>query len=173
MGIPGHVTCLLRNLYVGQEATVRTRHEKTDWFKIGKGVHQNWESSKLGRLGKAVYCHPDYLTYMPNTSCKMSGWMKHKLESRLPGKISITSDRELTPPLWQKVKKNWRASWWMWKRRVKKLALNSTFRKLRSWHHFLAYRWGNKGNSNRLDFLGLQNHCRWWLQPWNSKTIAP
>ena len=52
----------------------------------------------------AVYCHPAYLTYMQSTSCEMPGWMKHKLESRLPGEISITSDMQITPPLWQKVK---------------------------------------------------------------------
>ena len=52
-----------------------------------------------------IYGHPAYLTYMQGTSCEMSGWMKHKLESRLPGKISITSDVQMTPPLWQKVKK--------------------------------------------------------------------
>ena len=54
---------------------------------------------------KAVYCHPVYLTYMQSTSCEMPGWMKHKLESRLPGEISITSDMQMTPPLWQKVKR--------------------------------------------------------------------
>ena len=53
---------------------------------------------------KAIYCHPDYLTYMQSTSCEMLGWMKHKLESRLLGEISITSDMLMTPPLWQKVK---------------------------------------------------------------------
>ena len=56
MGISDHLTCLLRNLYAGQEATVRTGHGTTDWFQIGKGVHQ------------AVYCHPAYLTYMQSTS---------------------------------------------------------------------------------------------------------
>ena len=55
MGIPDHLTCLLRNLYAGQEATIRTGHGTTDWFQIGKGV-------------KAVYCHPAYLTYMQSTS---------------------------------------------------------------------------------------------------------
>ena len=54
---------------------------------------------------KAVYCHPAYLTYMQSTSCKMPGWMKYKLESRLPREISITSDTQMTPPLWQKAKK--------------------------------------------------------------------
>ena len=60
-------------------------------------------SSKLGKeYVKAVYCHP---AYMQSTSCEMPGWMKHKMESRLPGEISITSDTQLTPPLWQKAKK--------------------------------------------------------------------
>ena len=80
MGIPDHLTCLLRNLYAGQEATVRTGYGTTDWFQIGKGV------------GQAVYCHPAYLTYMQSTSWEMLGWKKHKLESRLPGEISLTSD---------------------------------------------------------------------------------
>ena len=63
--------------------------------------------SKLGKeYVKAVYCHPVYLTYMWSTSCELHGWMKHKLKSRLLGEISITSDMQMTPPLWQKVKKN-------------------------------------------------------------------
>ena len=63
--------------------------------------------SKLGKeYVKAVYCHPAYLTYMQNTSCKRLGWMKHRLESRLPGELPITSDTYMTSPLWQKVKKN-------------------------------------------------------------------
>ena len=94
MGIPDHFTCLLRNLYPGQEATVRTGYGIADWFQIQKGVCQ------------VVYCHPAYLTSMKSTSCEMPGWMNHKLESRLPGEISITSDMQMTPPLWQKVKKN-------------------------------------------------------------------
>ena len=85
MGILDHLTCLLRNLYAGQEATVRTRHGKMDWFQIGKGVCQGCIQS------------PAYLTYMQSTSYEMPGWMKHKLESRLPGEISITSDTQMTP----------------------------------------------------------------------------
>ena len=69
-------------------------------------------SSKLGKeYIKAVYCHPAYLTYMQSTSYEMLGWMKHKLESSFQGEISVTSDTQITPPLWQKVKKNQRASW--------------------------------------------------------------
>ena len=63
--------------------------------------------SKLGKKYiKAVYCHPAYLTYMQSTSCEMAGWMTHKLESRLLGEILITSDMQVTPCLWQKVKRN-------------------------------------------------------------------
>ena len=89
-GLPDHLTYLLRNLYAGQEATVRIGHGTTDWVQIGK------------EYIKAVYCHLAYLTYMQSTSSKMPGWTKHKLESRLQGEISITSDMQMTPPLWQK-----------------------------------------------------------------------
>ena len=61
-----------------------------------------WEKEYV----KAVYCHPAYLTYMQSISCEMPGWMKPKLKSRLLGEISITSDMQMTPPVWQKVKKN-------------------------------------------------------------------
>ena len=72
---------------------------------------EQWAGSKLGKeYVKAVYCHLAYLTHMQSTSCEMPGWMKLKLESRLLGEISITSDMQMTPPLWQKVKRNYRAS---------------------------------------------------------------
>ena len=68
---------------------------------------EQWAGSTLGKeYVKGVYCHLDYLIYMQGTSREMLGWMRHKLESRLPRKISITSDMQMTPPLWQKVKKN-------------------------------------------------------------------
>ena len=63
--------------------------------------------SKSGKeYVKATYCHPAYLIYMQSTSCEIPGWMKHKLESRLPGEISLTSDTQMASPLWQKAKKN-------------------------------------------------------------------
>ena len=72
---------------------------------------EQWTGSKLGKeYIKAVYCHPAYLTYMQRTSHEMICWMKHKLESRLQGEISITSDMQMTLPLWQKVKRNYKAS---------------------------------------------------------------
>ena len=93
MGIADHLTYLLRHLYAGQEATVRTGH----------GTTKNLSHSKLGKENvKAVYCHPAYLTSMQSTSCEMPGWMNHNLESRLPGEISITSDTQMTPPYGRK-----------------------------------------------------------------------
>ena len=89
-GIPDHLSCLLRNLYAGQEATIRIGYGTTHWFQIRK----------------EVYCHPACLTYMQSTSWEMLGWMKHKLEWGLLGEISITSNMQMTPPLWQKVRKN-------------------------------------------------------------------
>ena len=94
MGIPDHLTCLLRNLYVGHEATVRTRHETTGCFQIEKGICQG------------CILNPCLLTYMQSTSCEMLDWMKHKLESGFLGELSIISDMQMTPPLRQKVKRN-------------------------------------------------------------------
>ena len=94
IGIPEHLTCLLRNLYAGQEATVRTGHGTTDWFQIGKGVRQGCILSP-----RLFNWYAEYI--MRNT-----GLEETQLESRLLGEISITSDMEMTPPLWQKVKRN-------------------------------------------------------------------
>ena len=88
MGILYHLTCLLRNLYAGLEAIVRTGHGKTDWFQIQKGVCQ------------ACILSPCLFNLYAEYIMRNLGWKKHKLESRLPGEISIP------PPLWQKVKKN-------------------------------------------------------------------
>ena len=68
--------------------------------------HKQTGSKFETEYGKSICCHPTYLTYMQSTSCEMPGWMKHKLVSRLPGEIAITSDMQMTPPLWQKVKRN-------------------------------------------------------------------
>jgi len=88
MEVPEHLTCILRNLYAGQEATVRTGHGTTDEKQQLELDREQQTGSKLGKeYGKAVYFHPAYLTYMQSTSCEMPGWMRHKLESRLPGEI--------------------------------------------------------------------------------------
>ena len=156
-GIPDHLTCLLRNLNAGQEATVRTGHGTIDCFQIGKEVCQGCIlSSCLFNL---------YVEYL----YELSSLMKHKLESRFLGEISITSDMQMTPPLWQKAEQ-------------KSLLMKVKEESEKSWlqtqhsenehhgiwsHDFMANRWGNNGNSESLYFLVLQNHCRWWLQPWN------
>ena len=93
MGIPDHLTCLLRNLYADQEATVRTGHETTDWFQIGKGVHQDCMLSPC-----LFNLYAEYI--MRNARLD-----EVQLESRLLGEISITSDMQMTPPLRQKTKK--------------------------------------------------------------------
>ena len=85
MGISDHPTCLLRNLCAHQEATVITRHGTTDWFQIGKGVHQGCILS------------PAYLNCMQSTLWEKLGWMNHKLESTLLGEISATSNIEMIP----------------------------------------------------------------------------
>ena len=94
MGIPICLICLLRNLYAGQEATVRTGHGTTDWFQIGQGVCQGCILSPC-----LFNLYAEYIM-------RNEGWKKHKLESRLPGEISITSDIQMTPRLWKKVKRN-------------------------------------------------------------------
>ena len=95
MVIPDHVTCLLRNLYAGQEICMQVKLE----------LYLEQTGSKLGKeYFKAVYCHLTYLIYMQSTSCKMLDWMKHKLEPRLLGEISITSDTQMIQLLWQKAK---------------------------------------------------------------------
>ena len=95
MGIPDHLTCLLRNLYASQKATVRIGHGTTDWFQIAKGVRQ-------GCILLSPCLFNLYAVYL----IRNASWKNHKLESRLPGEISISSYMQITPPLRQKVKRN-------------------------------------------------------------------
>ena len=94
MGIPDHVTCLLRNLYAGQEATVRTGHGTTDWFQIGKGVCQGCTLSPcLFKL------YAEYIT-------RNAGLDEAQAGIKIAARTTITTDTQMTPLLWQKVKKN-------------------------------------------------------------------
>ena len=93
MGIPDHLTCLLRNLYSGQEATVRTGHGKADWFQIGKGVRQGCILSPC-----LFNLYAEYIM-------RNAGLDEAQLKSRLLGEISLTSDMQMTPSLWKKVKR--------------------------------------------------------------------
>ena len=97
MEIPDHLICRLRNLYAGQEATVSTGHG-TDWFQIGKGVHQGCILS------------PCLFNLYAECIMRNTGLEEAQAGIRLPGEISITSDMQMTPPLWQKVKRNLKAS---------------------------------------------------------------
>ena len=94
MGIPNHLTCLLRNLYAGQEATVRTGHGTTDWFHIGKGVRPGCILSPC-----LFNLYTEYIM-------RNAGLEETQAVIKMPGEISTASDMQMTPPLWQKVKKN-------------------------------------------------------------------
>ena len=94
MGISDHLTCLLRNLYAGQEATVRTEHGTTDWFQIGKGVHQGYILS------------PCLFNLCAEYIMRNSGLEEAQARIKIAGEILITSDMQMTPPLWQKVKRS-------------------------------------------------------------------
>ena len=88
MGIPGHLTCLLRNLYAGQEATVRTGHGTTDWFQIGKRVRQGCTLS------------PGLFNFYAEYLMRNAELEEAQAEIQIAGNISITSDMQMTPPLW-------------------------------------------------------------------------
>ena len=94
MGIPDHLTCILRNLYAGQEATVRTGHGTTDWFQIGKGVRQGCILS------------PCLFNLCAEYIMRNAGLEEAQAGIKIVEEISITSEMQMTPPLWQKVKRN-------------------------------------------------------------------
>ena len=98
MGIPDHLTCLLRNLYASQEATIRTRHGITDWSQIGKGVRQGCILS------------PCFFNLYAEYIMRNAGLEEAQAGIKIAGEISITSDMQMIPPLWQKVKRNSKAS---------------------------------------------------------------
>ena len=153
MGIPDHLICLLRNLYAGQEAIVRTGHRTTHWFQIGKGVHQGFILSpslfnfyaeyimrnagleetqagiKIARRNINNLRYADDTTLMAESEKELKSLlMKVNVESEKVGlKLNIQKTKIMAPSL------------------------------ITSWEN----RWGNSGNSVRLYFLGLQNHCRW------------
>ena len=155
MGIPEHLTCLLRNLMC-----IKKQQLEPD--------RKQWTGSKSGKeYVKAVHYHPNYLTYMQSTSCEMLGWMKHKLESRLLGEISLTSDMQMTPPLWQKAEEL-KSFLMKVKEESEKVGLKLNVKKTRIMASTPTTSWQIDGETmemERLYFLGLQNHCIWLLQP--------
>ena len=159
MGLPDHLTCLLRNLYAGQEATVRTRHGTTDWFQIGKGVCQGCILSHCLFNLYAEYIMRNARLDQAQAGIKIAGRNINNLRYAGNTTLMAESEEELKSLL-MKVKEE-----------SEKVGLKLNIQKTK----ILAFpvpslhgkRWGNSGNSDRLYFLGLQNHCSWWLQPWN------
>ena len=132
---------------------------------------EHWTGSKLGKeYIKAVCCHPAYLTYMQRTKCEMPVWMRLKLELTLPGEMPVTSDyaddTTLMAETENKLKSLYEGERGEWKIWLKTQHLRNKDHGIQS-HHLMGNRWGNNGNSDRLYFLVLQNHCGRWLQPWN------
>ena len=120
--------------------------------------------SKLGKeYVKAVYCHPTYITYMQSTSWEMLGWMNHKLESGLPGETSITSDMQMTPPIWQKAKRLLMKK----QEESEKAGLKLNIQKTKIMTSGPNASWQIDGETMETVtdciFGGLKNHCRWWL----------
>ena len=158
MGIPDHLTCLLRNLYAAQEATGRTGHGKIDWFQIGKGVRRGYIFSLC-----LFNFYAEYI--MRNAGLKETqAWIKivrrniNNLRYADDTTLMAESEEELKSLLMKVKEESEKVG----------LAQHSENKDYGIWsHHFMANRWGNSGKSVRLYFWGLQNHCRWWLQPWN------
>ena len=152
MGIPDHLTCLLRNLYAGQEETVKTGHGTTDWFQIGKGVRQGYILSPC-----LFNLYEEYIMWNvgleeEQTGIKIARRNINNLRYAEDTTLMAESEEELKSLL-MKVKEE-----------SEKVGLKLNIQKTKI---IMANRWGNTGNSNRLNFGGLQNHCRWWLQPWH------
>ena len=130
---------------------------------------EQWTGSKLGKeYVKAVYCHLVYLTYMQSTSHEMLGWIKHKLESRLPGEISITSDMQNDTTLMAESEEELKGLLMRVEEESEKAGLKLNIQKLRSWHlvpSLHGNRWGTVETVTDFFFWGgcrgLQNHCIW------------
>ena len=158
MGIPDHLTCLLRNLYTGQEATVRTGHGTIDWSQIGKGVRQGCI------LSPCLFNF--YTEYIMRNAGLEEAPAGIKIAGRNINNLRYADDTRK----WRRTKKPLDESESVeWKSWLKAQHSENEDHGICS-HHFMGNRWGN---SVRLYFFGLQNHCRRWLQPWNYKTLTP
>ena len=150
--MPHHLACLLRNLYAGQEATVRTRHGKTDWFQIGKGVLQGCIlSPRLFNL---------YAEYIMRNAGLDEAQVGIKTARRNISNLRYIDDTTLMAESEEELKNLLMKL----KGKSEKVGLrqHSKNEDHDIWsHHFMATRRENSGNSDRLSFLGLQNHCRW------------
>ena len=156
MGILDHLTCLLRNLYAGQEATVRTGHGTTDWFQIRKGVCQGYVLSPCLFNLYAEYIMRNAGLGEAQAGIKIARRNINNLRHADDTTLMAESKKELKRLLMKVNEERQKA--------VLKLKTHSENEDHGIWpHHFMANRWGNNGNSDRLYIFGLQNHCRWWL----------
>ena len=161
MVIPDHLTCLLRNLHAGQEAIVRTGHWTTDWFQIGKGECQGCILAPCLFNLYAEYIMWNAGLHEAQAGIKISRRNINNLRYAGGTTLMVESEEELKNLL-MKVKEESGKNWLKTQHsKNKDYGIQS--------HPFMANRCGNSGNSNRLYFGGLQNHHRWWLQPWNKK----
>ena len=155
-GVPDHLTCLLRNLHAGQEAAIRTRHGTIDGFKISKLLSHGCILSHCLFNLYAEYTIWNARLNESQAGIKIARKNINNLRYADDTTLMAESEEELKRPL-IKVKKE-----------IEKVGLKLNIQKNKNhgiWsHHFKANRWGNNGNSVRLYFSGLQNHCRWWLQ---------
>ena len=153
MEIADHLTCLLRNLYAGQETTVRTRHKTTDWFQVGKGVHQGCILSVCLFNLHAEYTMRNSILDEAKAGIKISGRNINNLRYAVDTTLMAENEEELKSLLMKVKEESEKAGLKLNIQKAKIMAIWS--------HHFMGTRWGNNGNSNRLYIFGLQHHCRW------------
>ena len=159
MGIPDHLTWLLRNLYAGQEAVNRTGHGTTDWCQIGKGVHQGCVLSPYLFNFYAEYIMRNAGLEETQAGIKIAVRNINNLRYADDTTLMAESEEELKSLLMKVKLESEKAGLKLNIQKTKIMASGP----ITSWE----IRWGNSGKSVRLYFGRLQNHCRWWLQPWN------
>ena len=159
MGIPDHLTCLLWNLYAGQEATIRTGHGTMDWFQIGKGVSQGYIVSPCLFNLYAENIMWNAGLDEAQAGIKIAGRNINNLRHANDAILMAESNKELKSLLMEVKQESEKAGWKLNMPKNKDHGIRS--------HHFMANRCRNNGKSERLYFLGLQNHRREWLQSWN------
>ena len=152
--MPDHLTCLLRNMYAGQEATVRTRHGTTDWFQIGKGVHQGCILSPCLFNLNAEYIMRNAGLAEAQTGIKIAGENIDNLRYTDDTTLMAESKDKLKNLLRKVKEKSEKDGLKLNIQKTKIMASNEDY-------YFMTKRWGNNGNNDKFYFLGLQNHCRW------------
>ena len=154
MGMPDHLTCFLRNMHAGQEATVRTRHGTTDWFKIGKGVRQGCILSPCLFNLNAEYIMRNAGLAEAQTGIKISGENINNLIYADDTTLMVESKDKLKSLLRKVKEKSGKDGLKLNIQKTKIMTSNKDY-------YFMAKRWGNNENNDKFYFLGLQNHCRW------------